>query len=54
MDIKTHILRWEREIQENPAVLALGIIILLAVVFIAAMLIDGFIKNRQKKKRKRG
>jgi hypothetical protein len=54
MDIKTHILRWERDIQQNPAVLVLGIIILLAVIFIGAMLIDGFIKDRQKKKRKRG
>jgi hypothetical protein len=53
MDIKTHILRWERDIQENPAVLVLAIIILLTTAFISAILIDGFIKDRQKKKRKR-
>ena len=53
MDIKIRILRWEHAIEDNPAVLALGIIVLLTVVFIAIMFIDAFLKNRQKKKRKR-
>jgi hypothetical protein len=54
MDLKTHILRWERDIRENPAVLALAIIVILTVAFLSAMFIDGFLKNRQNHKRKRG
>ncbi|HWF18065.1 MAG TPA: hypothetical protein VG754_02310 [Verrucomicrobiae bacterium] len=54
MDIKTRILRWEHSIQDNPAVLALGIIVALAVVFIGAIYLDVYLKARKRKKRKRG
>lgn len=53
MDVKTHILRWQREIGENPAVLILAIFIAVAIVFVLAVFIDAFLKNRKKNKRRR-
>jgi hypothetical protein len=47
MDLKTHILRWERDISENPAIALLVILIALAAVFIIAIIIDAFIKWRR-------
>ncbi|HEX3797728.1 MAG TPA: hypothetical protein VH413_03430 [Verrucomicrobiae bacterium] len=54
MDMHTEILRWERAIEENPAIAVLMVIVLITVVFIAAVLIDGHLKNRAKKQRRRG
>lgn len=53
MDFKTRILIWERSIRENPAVLALMIIVALAVVFVGMIFLDGYLKNRKKKRRRR-
>ena len=51
MDIKLSILRWEHSVEENPAVLALEIIVVVAVVFISMMFIDGWLKKRKKNKK---
>ena len=53
MDAKTEILRWESAVQENPAIAVLGVILLIAVVFIAAVLIDSFLKRKSKTKKRR-
>jgi hypothetical protein len=53
MDLKTHILRWQRAIQENPAVLALVIFIGVAVIFMLALLLDAILRRRRDKKRLR-
>ena len=37
MDTHTRILRWERAIQENPAIIVLAIIVLLTVIFIGVL-----------------
>jgi hypothetical protein len=54
MDTHTRILRWERAIQENPAIIVLAIIVLLAVIFIGVLLIDGYLKKKKERKRRRG
>ncbi len=53
MDFKTHILILERSIRENPAMLVLVIIVVLAVVFVGMIFLDGYLKNRRKRRRKR-
>ena len=54
MDFKTRILVLERSIRENPAVLVLVIMVVLAIVFVGMIFLDGYLKNRRKKKRRRG
>jgi len=51
MDLKAHILRWQRAIQENPAILALAIFIGVAIIFLLALLVDAILKRRRDKKR---
>ena len=53
MDLKTRILRWEHSIQENPAMLVLGIIVVITVVFIGAIFVDAFLKKRKERRRGR-
>jgi hypothetical protein len=54
MDFKTRVLRIQRDIQENPAGLALVIIIVVAIVFISAIFLDSYITQRKRKKLRRG
>ena len=54
MDIKLKILRWEKSVADNPAVLVLEIIVTLTVIFLACLFLDAYLKRRKKKKRKRG
>lgn len=53
MDLKTHILRWQHEVAENPAVAMLAIFILVAIAFVLAIAIDAFLKNRKDNRRRR-
>jgi len=52
MDIKTHILRWEHQIAENPAVVILWVIGVLAVIFLAIVFVDAY-RNKKRNKRRR-
>ena len=51
MDLKNHILRWQRAIEENHAILALVIFIGVAVIFLLGWLVDAILKRRRYKKR---
>lgn len=53
MDIKTHILRLERRVEENPAELVLWIIGALAVIFIGIVFFDAYRKKKERNRRKR-
>jgi uncharacterized membrane protein YuzA (DUF378 family) len=53
MDLKTRILRWEREIDENHAVAVLAIIIGIAAIFLIILFVDALFKRRRDRKRQR-
>jgi hypothetical protein len=53
MELKTHILRWQRAIEENPAVLVLAIFIGVAIIFVLALIVDAILKRRRDKNRLR-
>lgn len=53
MDLKTHIVRWERLIEDNNAIALLAIIIGIAVLFIVALIVDAILKRRRDKRHHR-
>jgi len=53
MDLKTRILRWERWIEDDPAMLVLIILVVLTVIFIGVVYLDAYLKKRREKRRKR-
>ena len=53
MDIKLQILRWQHSVAEDPAMLVLEIIVTVAVIFVMALVLEGFIRRAKKKRGKR-
>ena len=51
--IRLRVLRWEHSVVENPGVLVLEIIVVLALVFAGFVLYDSFYRMRRRKNKNR-
>jgi len=52
--MKSQILHLERAFADNPALIAMVILVAIAAIFISAVLIDGYVNRRKAMERKRG
>ncbi|MDB6112224.1 MAG: hypothetical protein JWR69_3974 [Pedosphaera sp.] len=53
MDIKNEILKLQRTTADNPAIIVLVVVGVIAVLFVAIVLIDSFVRRKKRKTTKR-
>jgi hypothetical protein len=53
MDIKNEILKLQRTTADNPAIIAMVVVGVIAAVFVAIILIDAFVRRRRRKPNRR-